>query len=346
VVALRAGEIDSFLARPDPRRPVVLIYGPDAGLVSERMAALLAAAAGNNSDPFAIVPLEGDAIAADPGLLQDEARTFGLFGGRRIVRIRAGSRNFAPALEAVLDDPPNALVLIEAGELRPTSPLRALCEKSPAAAVIPCYADGERDLMRLVDRALKDAGLTIEAEAREELLGLLGADRLASRAELDKLALYAQGEGRIGVEDVRAIIADASALVLDDAVDAAAAGEREAALAALRKARAAGVSATALLSAAIRHVVNLHRLRLSVDRGTRPAEVIENARPKIFFRRKPAFERALLRLDAAALEVTIVSLSLANLEARRNFVLADAIAERALLNLARGARSRSSMSSA
>ncbi|HXM31052.1 MAG TPA: DNA polymerase III subunit delta, partial [Xanthobacteraceae bacterium] len=149
MVALRAGEVDNFLARPDPRRPIVLIYGPDAGLVSERGTALLAAAASDNSDPFAIVPLEGDAIASYPGLLQDEARTFGLFGGRRIVRIRAGGRNFAPALEALLDDPPGALVLIEAGELRPTSPLRSLCEKSPAAAVIPCYADNERDVMRL-----------------------------------------------------------------------------------------------------------------------------------------------------------------------------------------------------
>jgi DNA polymerase-3 subunit delta len=346
VVALRAGDIDSFLTRPDPRRPVVLIYGPDAGLVSERATALLAAAAGNNSDPFAVVPLEGDAIASDPGLLQDEARTFGLFGGRRIVRVRAGSRNFAPALEAVLNDPPDALVLIEAGELRPTSPLRSLCEQSPAAAVIPCYADSERELLRLVERALKEAGLTIETDAREELMGLLGADRLASLGELDKLALYAQGEGRIGLDDVRAIIADASALVLDDAVDAAAAGEREAALTALRKARAAGVSATVVLGAAIRHVVNLHRLRLSLDRGGRPAEIIDNARPKIFFRRKPAFERALARFDSASLEGTIVSLSLANLEARRNFALADAIAERALLNLARGARPRTSMPSA
>ena len=113
-----------------------------------------------------------------------------------------------------------------------------VCEKSPAAAVIPCYADNERDVMRLIERALKDAGLTIEPDAREELMGLLGADRLASRAELDKLALYAQGKGRIGLADVQAIIADASALVLDDAIDAAAAGEREAVLVALRKARA------------------------------------------------------------------------------------------------------------
>ncbi|HLL26372.1 MAG TPA: DNA polymerase III subunit delta [Xanthobacteraceae bacterium] len=344
MVALRVGEIESFLARPDPRRRVVLIYGPDAGLVSERAAAILSGAA--SGDPFAVVPIEGDAIASDPGLLHDEVRTFGLFGGRRIVRIRAGGRNFAPALEAVLADPPEALVLIEAGELRPTSPLRALCEKSPAAAVIPCYADGERDLRNLIERALKDARLSIDADARDELMALLGADRLASRAELDKLVLYAEGEGRIGVEDVRAIIADASALALDDLVDAAGAGEEETALTALRKARAAGVSASAILSAAIRHVAQLHRLRLSVEHGARPGEAIDNAKPRIFFRRKPAFERALARFDTGHLEAAIISLSLASLEARRTAVLADATAERALLNLARGARRRDSVASA
>ena len=36
MVALKAGEVDAFVARPDATRPVVLILGPDAGLVRER----------------------------------------------------------------------------------------------------------------------------------------------------------------------------------------------------------------------------------------------------------------------------------------------------------------------
>src|SRR5262245_1457157 len=35
LVALKTAEIDKFLARPDPARPVVLVFGPDAGLVRE-----------------------------------------------------------------------------------------------------------------------------------------------------------------------------------------------------------------------------------------------------------------------------------------------------------------------
>jgi DNA polymerase-3 subunit delta len=36
VVALRGKEIDAFLTRPDPSRPIILLYGPDTGLVRER----------------------------------------------------------------------------------------------------------------------------------------------------------------------------------------------------------------------------------------------------------------------------------------------------------------------
>ncbi len=338
MTVLRASETEHFLARPDTRRPIVLIYGSDIGLVSERANTLLRTASGDGSDPFAIVSLDGDAIASDPGLLQDEVSTFGLFGNRRIVHVRAGSKNFAGSLEPLLKDPPQATVIIEAGELRTTSPLRTICEKSPTAAVIPCYVDGARDLSLLVERWLAANGVSIDSDAREELIGLLGADRLATRSELDKLALYAKSEGRIRLEDVRAVIADASALALDDVVDSAAAGEPQAALAALKKAYGAGVSATAVLGAAIRHVATLHLLRMSVERGRTVSGAIENSKPRIFFRRKPKFERALDRFDVATLEQTMVALSAANLNARKSLALADTIAERAILRLAYGTK--------
>jgi DNA polymerase-3 subunit delta len=335
VTALRAGDIDKFLSRPDPRRPVVLIYGPDSGLVSERTALVMRAALGENSDPFSAVPLDGDAIAADPGLLIDEAQTFGLFGNRRVIRVRAGGKNFAPALETLLENPPQATVVIEAGELRPSSPIRTICEKSQAAAVIPCYADTERDIARLIS----EAKLSIDPGAREELAALLGADRLASRGEIEKLVLYAKsGSGRITVDDVRAVIADASALALDDVVDSAAAGEMEAALVALNKAYAAGTATAAILNAAIRHVTNLHRLRLAVDEGESPSRLVEYSKPPIFFRRRPKFERALIRFTTDALAREIVALSDASLAARKDAALAQAITERAILRLAKSGK--------
>src|SRR6202020_3036425 len=95
MVALRGKEIDVFRARPVPGRPILLLYGPDAGLVRERADALLASAVDDPSDPFSLVRLDGDELAAEPSRLVDEAMTIPLFGGRRAIRIRAGSRSFA-----------------------------------------------------------------------------------------------------------------------------------------------------------------------------------------------------------------------------------------------------------
>src|SRR5436190_1262628 len=43
MVAVKASDVDTYLARLDRAAPVVLIFGPDAGLVSERVNAVIAA---------------------------------------------------------------------------------------------------------------------------------------------------------------------------------------------------------------------------------------------------------------------------------------------------------------
>src|SRR5260221_6841454 len=83
MVALRGKEIDSFLARPDPGRPIILLYGPDAGLVRERAEALLKSAVDDPRDPFSLVRLDRDELAAEPSRLVDEAMNVPLVRRRR-----------------------------------------------------------------------------------------------------------------------------------------------------------------------------------------------------------------------------------------------------------------------
>src|SRR5208282_2113115 len=150
MVAVKAGDVDAFVARPDPARPVVLVFGPDVGLVSERVNAIVKASVDDMGDPFALARLEGEDVAADPSRLIAEAQTMPLFGARRAVWVKAASRNIAPAVEALLGA--GALecrVVIEAGDLRRNAPLRSLCERAKNAAALPCYADSERDRGRL-----------------------------------------------------------------------------------------------------------------------------------------------------------------------------------------------------
>ena len=172
MVALRGRDIDAFLSKPDPGRPIILLYGPDAGLVRERADALVASAVDDPSDPFSLVRMDGDELSAEPSRLVEEAMTIPMFGGRRAIRVRAGSRSFASGVDTLSEMPiKDCRIVIEAGELRPESPLRKACERAKTAVAIGCYPDGERDLAKLIDDEMKASNLRIAPDARAALDG-------------------------------------------------------------------------------------------------------------------------------------------------------------------------------
>ncbi|MDP2411664.1 MAG: DNA polymerase III subunit delta [Pseudolabrys sp.] len=343
MTAIKAADVDRFIARPDPAMPIVLIYGPDAGLVRERADALVKASVDDPNDPFSFVRIEGEDLAGNPSRLVEEAHTVPLFGGRRAVLVKAGGRNIVAAVEPVIAAPSNECrVIIEAGDLKKTAPLRTLCEKSKVAVALPCYADGERDLARLIDDEMCGANLQIASDARAMLLGLLGGDRLASRNEVRKLALYAQGTGRVELTDVMAVVADASALALDGVIDSAFAGKTADVETEFGKARAGGSSPAAIVSAAIRQVANLHKMKLAIESGDSVEFAMKRGAPPVHFSRERDVGTALRAWSPAKLLRTMEQLADASLDMRRNAVLAEAIAQRTLLSIAVGARRRES----
>ena len=342
MVALRGKEIDSFLARPDPGRPIILLYGPDAGLVRERAEALLASAVDDPNDPFSLVRLDGDELSAEPSRLVDEALTVPLFGGRRAIRVRAGSRSFASGIDTLADTPlKDCRIVIEAGELRPESPLRKACERAKTAVAIGCYPDGERDLAKLIDDELRVAGLRIAPDARASLMALLGGDRQASRNELRKLALFAHGEGEVTLDHVMAVVADASELKLDPIVDGAFAGKPELVESEFAKAMVAGTYPGVIVSAAQRQAAWLHKSALAMAEGTPLSTLLDGGFPRLHFSRKAAVETALRNFSAARLVAIIDQLATAALDMRKQTALTAVIAQRTLLSIAVNAKRRS-----
>ena len=156
---LDAGRIDAFLKSPN--LPLVLLHGPDAGLVAERGLALARSVEGALNDPFRFAELHnppGDTLLA-------EATAAALTGGRRVVRVRDVHESHAKALEALIKSPSEALVILEAGELTGKSKLRATAEKAAGVAVIACYAIDQARLPQAISSRLRAAGIQIEQDA-------------------------------------------------------------------------------------------------------------------------------------------------------------------------------------
>jgi len=251
-------KLDGLLADPDPRIRIYLVYGADRGGVRERAAGLIHRLVPDPDDPFAVTRLTEDDLKSDPARLPDALAELSLTGADRLVTVRLAGDNAAVA-RTVTDAasgaiPAEAVLVVEAGELRKTSKLRKAAEEAETALAAPVYADEAGDLARLADTALAAEGLSLEPDARAALAPLLEGDRLFARSELEKLILYKglltqrpEGESRVDRADVLAVCAAGSDAAIDQCVDAAMEGAVADADRAYARALAAGLSPVAIL---------------------------------------------------------------------------------------------------
>jgi DNA polymerase III subunit delta len=331
MAAIAQKDVASFLKNGFSQFPVILLFGPDEGLVSER--AEIIAKSTVSGDPANIMRLDGDAVAADPLLLADEANAISMFGGLRAIRVKAGGKSLTAALEPLLQAlPQDARVILEAGDIKPTHALRALVEKTKSCAALACYSEDSRSLAQWLDGLLGEQGLTIDSDARQALLGSLGQDRKRSRMEMDKLLLYAHGESRLSLQDVEAVITDAAALSTDQVIDAAFNGQLEIIENETRRVLADGMDAGVILGFAIRHAFLLLSLNEQIASGQSASESMKSHR--VSWKRERIVEAHVNRWPEARLKRAIQSLSDAVFNARRTAALADALAIRALWSLA------------
>jgi DNA polymerase III subunit delta len=337
----KAYEVEGWLRRPPENVSIVLIYGPDRGLVSERAKTFAEKTGLPLDDPFSVVRLDATEAERDQGRLIDEARTVPMFSSRRLLWVRnAGAqKSLADDVKALSADPPrDAVVLIEAGDLKKGAPLRSAVEGSAIAMALPCYGDEDRDVDSVIDDELGKTGIGIAIEARGALRRNLGGDRLATRGEIAKLALYAHGKREIELEDVLAMTGDVSGLSIDDAVDAMLDGKIDEFDQTFTRQSLSGSQAYLVLAAAIRQMQTLHLLRAGMT-GRNAAAVVAAARPPVFFARRKLVERALERWSVEALQRGLARLQGAVLATRQKPDLAVEIARQALLGVAvEGAR--------
>ena len=341
MVAVRAQDADRLLSHPPTHVFAYLLFGTDVGLVSERVRKIVRDSVSDPHDPFQLVRLGGDELAADPLRLADEVHTVGLFGGQRAVWVEAGSKNFAAAVEPLFADPPaGCRLIVEAGGLKKDAPLRKLFEREKSALAIECYPDRPEDIARLIETETVAAGLAIDSETKEILVSLLGVDRLTTRSELAKLMLYAHGKREIGEEDVAAIVADASALHLDAAVNGAFSGDYAAVSDTAAKVFAGGGDANALLAAALWHALMLHKIRLEADRGTSPDAAVDRFSRAAGFARKAQTKAQARAWSAIKLLRAVDLIADAVRRCRRHAELGQEIAVRALWSVALAAKGR------
>ncbi|MGG5820628.1 DNA polymerase III subunit delta [Falsiroseomonas sp. HW251] len=291
---LDARRVAGVLADPGPFR-AVLLHGDDAGLVRERAESLVRAVMGGKTDdPFRMAELTREE-AAKPGVLAGEASALAMTGGRRVVRLREATDAHATALKDALATPGEALMVLEGGELTARSKLRVLAEAASDVAVIACYRERGEELARTLGAMFREEGVQADPAALSWLAARLGEDRMQTRREVEKIALYVGAGGKVDEDAALACAPEGALGDLDEALMAATAGDPAAADRALVAAFSEGANPVQVIRSALRHLQRLHEAAVAGgDAGV--------LRPPVFFRHKPAFDRALRLWSPGALE--------------------------------------------
>jgi DNA polymerase-3 subunit delta len=337
-VKLQFKQIEAFVKKPDPRARAILIYGPDDGLIRERAAMIGKTIVADLNDPFNAVTLEGDALAADPARLMDEALAMSMLGGARLIRIRGGGDKLALLLKDYLKEPSEQnLVIVEAGELGPRSPLRILCEKAENAAALPCYVEDERSLAGFIRDTLRAANLSADADAVAFLAANLTGDRMRARSEIEKLITYMGAAAKhVTLADAEACCGGNGAQTLDKLTYGLGSGRTDDMLKTYALLLQEGTPVIAILRTLQSHVRRLHFVRSRMDKGEELGEIMGGLQPKIFFKFEPDFRMQANKWSLAALEKIMERLSNLEADSKKTGTPAETLGAQALLALSRG----------
>jgi DNA polymerase-3 subunit delta len=189
---------------------VSLLHGSESFLLNDGLARVTRACC---PDP-SLVSLNRecfDARETKAEAIVRSALTLPLAGSARLVAVREsqelGQRESQPLAEYIKAPNPSTRLLLLAGEMLPAN--HWLLKLVPASAVVAVRPLAGRELREWLRRRAADGGFSLTEDAAQLLVQWAGEDLTTLAGELEKAALWAgAGGGRIGVEEIKAIVGE------------------------------------------------------------------------------------------------------------------------------------------
>ncbi|MEO8243232.1 MAG: DNA polymerase III subunit delta [bacterium] len=251
-----------YLAKPDPARAGLLIFGADAMRVAlKRQQAIAALVGPKGEEEMRLTRMAGAGLRKDAAQLLDAVKAISFFPGPRVVFVEEATDTVAEAISVALKDwqPGDATIVVTAGNLTAKSALKTLMEKHLAAVCIGLYDDPPS--REEVDGLLATAGLkTFDPAARAEIDTLSRAlDPGDFRQTVEKIGLYKfRDPSPLTVAEIDDLAPGTVETEVFDVVAAAVDGEPVKLGLLMRRLEAQGVQAVTLCIQTLRYLKALH----------------------------------------------------------------------------------------
>lgn len=215
-----------FIKKPSNNIGLVLIYGPNSGLVNEYYEKAFDAVSQDNDDPFNIVTLTPNSFKENPSVLIDEVSSFSLLGGNKSIFIKDIDNSVKLKIKDYVKKPmESSLIIVNGGDLKNSDSLVGEIKKSKTSALIACYDYNASDISQIIANKLREEGVYIDRDALDLFSNSISADRQVINSEIEKIITYTGDNKKINIDDIKLLIGNSSQYDNDDLCYAAALGK-------------------------------------------------------------------------------------------------------------------------
>lgn len=283
--------------------PAILLFGEEPLLIEEGARVVRGAAVERGFTDR--IPLSVE-TGFDWGRLAGSSQTLSLFAERRLIELRlptgkpgdAGTRAIAEYCEAA--DPDVCLLVITGRLDARTKQAKWVKTLDAGGWIVEHRALKPAQFDAWFRRRLRDRGLIMDNDTIKRMCHFLEGNLLAAAQEVDRVALFADREGRVDAEAVCGGLADHARFNAFAAADACLEGDARKALRILKVLRNEGTEPVIVSWTMAKELRMLVRIEHGLRSGGQKRQLFKSH--QVWSTREPLVNAALSRLDGTRLE--------------------------------------------
>ncbi len=313
---------------------MILIHGPDQGLVIERYKILIGHINKKFNNSVNILDLQVYDIFNEPNIIYDNCVQTSLLSDKNIVKIRMANDKITHSVSEYLrlDNKKNGLLIVLSENLPPSSSLRRLAESSDSTACIACYQDDSSSIMITINELCKEYEMLIDDDAKHFIANKLGNDRGVTRQEIFKLSLYKNSkDSSISYTDVVNVIGDRTLITIDKLCDSLVLKKPNDVFDCLDLLIKDGINIITIIRSLLNHFLRI--LQIKIDKN--PQVKIRNLRPPVHFKRLTIINQQVKKLEIKKIKNILNTINKLEVMCKTNYRFADVFLRQAILSISK-----------
>ena len=302
-----------------------LLYGENIGLKND-IADIIKIATKQKKDKIEILSLYESEILNSEENFYNFVYSGSLFGNKKIITIFEATDKIIKKISNVFDkSPENVLVIIFSGILEKKSKLRNFFEKSKETICIPCYLDSEKDLEIIAQSEFRKNNISLSRDAINLLIEKSNSDRNNLRNEIEKIKSYSLNKKNLELNEIKSLINFSGDYKSDILVNECLCGNISQYKKIISELYVNTVSQILLLRILSNKTQRLLKIKEQKNKSNNLDNLINNAKPSIFWKEKPLVKKQLSLWSLNELKKMISGINNTELLCKKNPQISKAI---------------------